>query len=468
METGVIADRKQLFLRLSIVLFFAELAHGMLLYGILPELISGKFAESAVLFGFMPVKAVQLAGFGLAAYTLAELLFKLPAGHQVDHKGPDGALRFALILSLVSVPLIILAPNPNIVIVGCVVHGLGASAVWPAVISAWTRGRSAHERGEIMGQILSGWMAGLGAGVILGNFLVGFTGRAELVATYAPLALWAVAVVAAFAGKRLGLPAHHCGADGEPQTVLQFRFPAALRTMGIGLFIQNLAFGCLILTFREVAVEHLFPPTSKGDTASAWQFGLLLLVGGGPAVGLMGPMGKLSDRVGRRKSVIYSMLIVAPLITIAPFLSYLPVSPWTRFAIMVPGLIIAGVAYAFMLPAWHALALGRIAEQHRGRSLAILMSLEMAALAGGHLVGPSLYARVGFWAPFVLAGGTFGIMAILYALGFILPRETHDEPNPAEAEIELQETFNTLPMMDDPDINGHAPNGRVPQPESEV
>lgn len=427
MENAVAPSRRVLLLRLSVVLFFAELAHGMLLYGIIPELCKERFPENAILLGFLPVSPVQLAGAALAAYTLAELAFKLPAGHYVDHHGPDYPLKLGLLVSLAAIPILLLANDPNWVFFGALLHGLGAAPIWPAVISSWTRGRSARERGEIMGQILTGWMAGLGIGVILGNILVGLTGRQELAANLAPLAMWLITIAAAiWTGQRLGYPCNH-SEEGEIQEREPFRFPPELRIMGIGLFIQNLAFGCLILTFREAATEHLFPPFSPTDGTPAIQFGLLLLLGGAPAVLLLGPMGKVADRLGRRRAVIGSMLVVTPLIGLTPLLKLLPVSSWARFGIMLPGILVAAVAYALLLPAWHALALGRIPEQSRGRSLAILMSLEMAALAGGHLLGPALYSRVSFGAPFVFAAMTFGIMALLYNAGFILPREMHDE-----------------------------------------
>jgi len=280
-----------------------------------------------------------------------------------------------------------------------------------------------------MGQILTGWMAGLGLGVILGNILVGLTGKVELVATFSPLALWAITGFAAarlawpWHSEPLGYPAAH-GMDQEEAEAGKQGFPPELKTMAIGLFLQNLAFGSLILAFNFLAVEYL--------QLNRAQFGLMFLLGGAPAVLLLGPMGKISDRIGRRNSVIRAMLVVAPMIAAAPFLHYLPVGSWGRFAIMVPGLLIAGVAYAFLLPAWHALALGRIPEQQRGRSLALLMSIEMAALASGHVVGPFLYEKVRYYAPFVFAGITFAILAGVYQAGYILPPETPEEPHPVD------------------------------------
>jgi MFS transporter, DHA1 family, multidrug resistance protein len=404
--------RKLLLLRLSAIVFFAELAHGMLLYGIIPDLVQNRFPPTGkLLFGFLPVRE-EVAGLCVAAYTVAELLFKVQAGHRVDQRGPDGIMRVGLFLSLATVPIILLSKSPEVMLIGSFLHGVGAAPVWPAVISSWTRGRSAEERGAIMGQILTGWMAGLGIGVIAGKFLVALSGRAELAATCAPLLMWGITVFAALYGPRLGYAASHGMENGEAQPS---RFPPELRIMGIGLFLQNTAFGALIMPFNFLT-EQKFGLTTA-------QVGLLFLLGGGPAVFLLGPMGKVADRLGRRSSVIRSMLVVSPLIATGPFLAYLPVDPWVRFALIIPGLMVAGTAYALMLPAWHGLALGRIPENQRGRSLALLMSIEMAALALGHVIGTPLYTKVHFAAPFVIAGVVFGTLAILYALGHILPPE---------------------------------------------
>lgn len=417
--------RGTLFARLAAIVFFAELAHGMLLYGIIPELIG---ASEYILFGIHHVDGLELAGYCLAAYVIAELIFKLPAGHLVDHHGPDVPVRVGLLLSLATVPLIILFPDPHVRLVSAFVHGLGAAPIWPGIISAWTRGRSARERGEIMGQILTWWMAGLGLGLILGNVLVGLTGRAELAATYTPVALWVVAVIAAlWPGERLGYPVHHGLGEGE-EVDLSFRFPRKLQAMGVGLFLQNLAFGSLILAFRELAVSRLLVPDDPNSRWSASMlFGAMVFLGGAPSVLLLGPMGRVADRIGQRNAVIYSMLVVAPLIAVAPFLTYLPVGHLVRFAMIIPGLLVAAVAYALLLPAWHALALGRIPEHQRGRLLALLMSIEMVALAGGHVLGPSIYTKIDFRGPFILAAGTFAVLAIIYKLGYILPSEVHDD-----------------------------------------
>jgi predicted MFS family arabinose efflux permease len=279
-----------------------------------------------------------------------------------------------------------------------------------------------------MGQILTWWMAGLGLGLILGNVLVGFTGRAELAVTYAPVALWMVTVAASiWSRERLGYPARH-GMEEHELVDLSFRFPPALQTMAIGLFIQNLAFGSLILAFRELATTRLLIPD---DPNTRWStsilFAALVALGGAPSVLLLGPMGKVADRIGQRNAVIYSMLVVAPLIAVTPFLHYIKVGALAHFAIIVPGILVAAVAYALLLPAWHALALGRIPEHQRGRLLALLMSVEMVALACGEVLGPSIYTKIDFRAPFVFAGLTFAVLAVVYKLGYILPPEVHEE-----------------------------------------
>ena len=411
-----------LFIRLSLVIFCAELAHGMLLYAIIPELAQHWFPKEGFrLFNLIPVRE-ELAGFCLAIYTLAELIGKVPAGHVVDHHGPDRPLAAGLILSLVTVPLVLLSREPHLMLLGAFLHGIGAAPVWPAVISSWTRGRSTRERGEIMGQILTWWMAGLGGGLVSGKLLIALSGRAEQAVTYAPVVLWMVAIGGAlWSGQALGQANVSSEEGSDDRNAL--RFPPELKVMGIGLFLQNLAFGCLILPFNFLTEQKLeFTPA---------QVGLLFVVGGGPAVLLLGPMGKLSDRVGRRRAVVSAVLVTAPLLLAAPMLAWVPVNPWIRFLIMVPGVIVAGVAYAFLLPAWHALALGRIPAEQRGRSLALLMSVEMAALAGGHMLGTPLYTKVSFMAPFLLAGVVFACLGIVYRLGYVLPQEPRDEPIPA-------------------------------------
>lgn len=417
--------RSGLFPRLAALMFFVELAHGMLLYGIIPHLAAIRFPEAVSVFGMLPVRAVEIQGYCLAAYTLAELFCKLPGGHWVDHIGPKLPLRTGLILSVATIPLILWARRPETLLLACFLHGVGAAPIWPAVISAWTRGQDAAQRGHIMGQILTAWMAGLGAGLILGNILVDLSGRAELVYTLSPLVLLAVPLMLAFWGAPMPGPAHQ---GDEDLGGIWKGVPREIRMMALGLFVQNLAFGSLILVFREISLQKL------GLLPS--QFGLLVLMGGAPAVGLLTPAGRIADRIGRRSAVIYPMFLVAPIILAAPFVSYLPFPGWGRVIFMIPGLVVAALAYALMLPAWHALAIGRIPEAQRGRSLALLMSIEMVALAGGHVVGPTLYEKVDYIAPFMFAGVTFGVLALIYKMGFILPPDLIPEIREVELDLE--------------------------------
>src|SRR5262249_33696338 len=157
----------------------------------------------------------------------------VPAGHLVDSKGPDVPLRVGLGISLLAVPIILVSKEPHVMLLGSFIHGVGAAPIWPAVISSWTRGRSAKERGAIMGQILTGWMAGLGLGVILGNILVGLTGKVELFATFSPIVLWLITLFASaplpwpWKSERLGYPSDH-GMDPEEAEAGKQGFPPEL------------------------------------------------------------------------------------------------------------------------------------------------------------------------------------------------------------------------------------------------
>ena len=54
MEQAVNQSRKTLFLRLGAIVFFSELAHGMLLYGIIPELAANRFPRPFPFFNVLP------------------------------------------------------------------------------------------------------------------------------------------------------------------------------------------------------------------------------------------------------------------------------------------------------------------------------------------------------------------------------------------------------------------------------
>jgi len=399
-------------------LWFAEFAHGAVLWGILDRIPA--FTALGL------EEALKRVGWARSLYVLCELLCKLPAGRLVDRVGSGRPLVLGILLSMVSAALIYVAgylwQSPALVVLGCAIHGVGAAPLWPAVIAALMNRTPESRRGQIMGSILAAWMAGLGAGLlVLTTLLYRNEEQGSTIGWLLIAGAWTSALVGGtWSSRDLGFVPGSRVAPLSP--TLPERRSARLLGLAGGLLVQTLALGMLAHVFR-VYVERTITWSPIPNLSPAT---LLLVAGGLPVALCLAPLGRVADQIGKRRSVVLGLGTSAPLLVVVGTLPQLP--PALRFLVAVPTVAILGMAYALLLPAWHALVMTQVGDEQRGQVFSLFMTVEGLALAMGTSASGLLAARLGLAAPFYVSGVVLSLLAVIYAGTHVLPPDSTSSP----------------------------------------
>ncbi len=382
-----------------------ECARGALLFTLLPNHLR-----------FGVGHQMSVVGLALSAYSFTELLAKIPSGWIVDRTGRRLPLVTGLALSLLAVVLLGRVQETWAILFAAILGGLGASPVWPSVVSGIAEAVRDGERGTAMGAVLTGWMVGTGIGVVAANFLL------EL---GTPVAFGFVlgCLVLAFPLVQ--------GATKETSTREVTRTRGGTRDEGIpllrlwplvgGMFLQTAAVGMLLPVLSPYAREVL--------RLSPFWIGVLLVVGPGLTVLLLIPLGRMMDRLGRLEILPLSLGVGAVVLFALPSLR----SP----GVLVVAVALLGLAYATLLPAWNALLMDLLPRNRRATGLGLAMALEGLGVAVGTGAGGVLWDVFGPAQPFHAAAVVLACVAVGYLT--LLPRVV-EEANPKGSSLRPRRT----------------------------
>ncbi|HBI03075.1 MAG TPA: MFS transporter, partial [Paenibacillaceae bacterium] len=167
-----------------------------------------------------------------------------------------------------------------------------------------------------------------------------------------------------------------------------------------GMILQTTAAGMLVPILPSFATKTL------GLTYT--QYSLILILGGTSAVLGLIPMGKFSDRGGKKWFLVIGFALFAICLASLTFSTNL----YSSIAIA----ILLGVSYSAVLPAWNAILSYQVPEGQEGLGWGIFSSVEGIGIMIGPIVGGgigSLYGEnVTVWLSAILLGG----IALFYLL----------------------------------------------------
>lgn len=376
-------------LPVSAVMFFSEFAHGGLLLGLLPRYLPESYGLG-----------LDRVGLLISLYYLAEFLLKAPAGALVDRLGRRPTLLLAIVGSGVTLLGIARAPSAHWLTVLLPLHGCCAAPIWPAILARIGDSVGEEDRGSAMGVLFTAWLGGMGLG-----FVTTIVARHLEAWRLFPLlgGSWCAAFVL---GAILVARAARSGeASARPAAPSPFRALGMLaRTFGrswllvIGLFLQTFCLGLL------VPVIERFASTVRGLTQG--EVLALLFGGGGLALVLMAPLGRLADRWDPKLVLVSSLAVAGAAVGLFGVV--------TPFAALLALVGIAGASYALILPTWNKVLLAHAPEAIRATALSAFMAVEQSGIAAGPVVSGVLWERVGQTAPFLAAGAILVAMACAY------------------------------------------------------
>jgi MFS transporter, DHA1 family, multidrug resistance protein len=390
----------------SAVMFFSEFAHGGLLLGLLPQ-----YGQEVLGMGLGRV------GLCISLYYLSEFCLKVPAGAAVDRLGR----RFVLLLAIVASGLTLLGVA-TVRDVGwftllVALHGCSASAIWPAILARIGDAVDEDNRGAAMGALFTAWLAGMGLGAMVMIILArrAASDRFALLSVSWACALVLSAVLVAHAARKARtrvrrVSLHPLRAGRQILGIFGRRW-----LLVIGLFLQTFCLGLLVPVIERFA-------TTVRQLAE-WQVITLLVGGGGLALLLMVPMGKLTDRWSAKRVLVTTLALAGAAVGLFPLVS--------QFWLLLALVAVAGATYALILPTWNKVLLHHAPEEIRAMTLSAFMAVEQSGIATGPVVSGHLWDWIGPSAPFLAGGGVLLTMSVAYSF----TRAGYLSGAPAEGEV---------------------------------
>ncbi|MFS0839498.1 MFS transporter [Paenibacillus sp. 1P03SA] len=422
--------------QLLVIMFVVEFVKGALLLTILPVYMKTVLGATAF-----------VVGWSLAAQYIGDNVFRTPVGWLIDKAGYRLSMLIGILLSGSSVLIMATFTHHAWMVAACAMLGVGTAPLWPAVIAGTTEVAGDKAKGTIMSVVYMAWLSGTGLGPVVINFFIHGS-------NYGPayrlllISMSVVLLIALFLPRKPPLhtdgeesrhtpatavfptgAAMEAGADplgeavkaggsasaaaamraadkkplGVRMRLYMMEVRASLKEMNVSrllfpaMFIQTFALGVLtpILTLYAREVLHLSPG----------QYSMLLILGGGAAVALLVPVGKLVDRKGIKG------LLTAGLICSSVALLALGFIRQLAAVYAVVGLL--GIGYALIIPSWNALIASCVPKEKRGAVWGFFLTIEGLGMIVGPIVSGKLWDAFGPSVPFTVSGSVLLLLLVL-------------------------------------------------------
>jgi MFS family permease len=367
----------------------------MLLY--LSILFLVEFVRGAALISFLPIYGdkelgleLDVIGAAITAHYLTDTGLKLAIGYLLDRLSVRTVVSIGLLFSLIGVTALQFANVPWAFITAAAVYGMGISPIW---IVCLTRIKE-DQRATQMGFLYTVWLIGLGSGPVVTNLLLDYNRE---------LAYW-VMVGVSFAAWLLTLLISRSGSvhiDVVPfkqQLAILGRRLRDMRLLLPGMVLQTLGAGMLLPILPSFAVHSL--------RMTATHYSILLIIGGGCTVIGLIPLGKLSDRFGKKWFLIVGFLAFGAVLFALTLKPPLALALFWAFVL--------GVSYAAVLPAWNALLAAFVPPGQQGLGWGVFSTVEGIGGIIGPLIGGFIATRYSESSVVGLAGIMFVIISMFY------------------------------------------------------
>ncbi|WP_235918086.1 MFS transporter [Paenibacillus lutrae] len=418
--------------QLLVIMFLVEFVKGALLLTILPVYMSTVLGATA-----------YVVGWSLAAQYIGDNVFRTPVGWLIDKAGYRISMLLGILLTGSAVVIMATFTAHGWMVAACALLGVGTAPLWPAVIAGTTEVAGDKAKGTVMSIVYMAWLSGTGLGPIVINF---FIQGANYGPAYRVLltSMGIVLLVSVFLPKKpqTGNPADALQTDKHDQTVKNKPFQTGAMTMEAGadplgvlpertrpesqtilkraiqyfrevrsslrdmkvsrflypaMFLQTFALGILtpILTLFAREVLHLSPA----------KYSMLLLIGGGAAVLLLVPVGKLVDRFGVKLLLTPGLICSAAALLSLGFIR--------QYAFVYVLVILLGIGYALIIPSWNALIASAVPKEKRGAIWGFFLTIEGMGMIIGPIVSGKLWDTFGPAVPFTVSGSVLLVLLIL-------------------------------------------------------
>jgi DHA1 family multidrug resistance protein-like MFS transporter len=353
----------------------------------------------------------HVLGFLTMSFLVVETALKLPFGHLSDRYGRRVFVVLGS-LAVVVMPVVILFVSNGVILAAPItiylifiplrmLGGAGSAAIWPPLFAAVPDLVPKAQRGTGMAVINSGYIAGLALGPALAGITTHLWQRQ--LHHKAPFAMAAVAALLAALVART-LPA---------KTVVRTpRRQEPVTSLGLGVITVIIVITTAEMFATATLAPYLAPFVHLAAGLSRVESGLFLLMIGIPAAILGVPIGRLVDRLPKRRVRQISLVVTAAGMWAVPLGRSIAV-------LTIAGLVVV-VGFLFGLPAWLALISDLAPRGQSGRVMGILATAEGIGASFGPLAGGYLW-DTGIRHPFYASAAMLTLAALVSVI-FMGPR----------------------------------------------
>ena len=341
-------------------------------------------------------------GVLFGVYSGALLAGTYPIGRLADRVGRRRPFLWGLVGLGATTVLFAFSSSYPLLLLARALQGLAAAATWTTGLALLAEGFPSERRGQAMATVFAAANVGVLAGPPVSGFLT------ESLGPRSPFLLAAALALADAAARVLLLH------DAEPPPGERVGLGGLLANATVRTFAGAMALGAALWAILESTLPlHL--DATLGMRAS--EIGVLFAASALTHTLTSPLMGRLSDRVGRRKVLAVGFVLAAFLVPLPAFVS-------TKATVALAMAALGVTASFVMSPVSPGLA--DAVEAMGSRSFGSVFSLVNVAYAvgmmGGPLVGSALVETVGIRGALVATGALFALYLVPLALLPPLPK----------------------------------------------
>ena len=380
--------RKNLFWKYAIILFMTELVRGMYVLSYLPALPS------------IEAISLTLASVVITVHFVFDAATNAWLGFIMRKVGARWTMAGTYLLMAAAMSMIILSQDFFVLLIASALLGVSVCPIWIFALANVDEAT----RGKDMGFIFFSWLAGLGSGMVLMNFIIGAAGEAAVVVIIGAVVL-NILMYIFIPGKFKVIADDRGSGSGKKRLPLKETFVILRRHMGNipGIMLQALGIGMLLPVLPTYITGLL--------ELSFFEYTIFILV----IFALVGFSMTVLSRGLDSYSSKFTMLIIC-----TGFFVYAVGIIWfsTLQTVWIIFLIVAfiGLSYGVMLPAWNKYLAGTIMDEKKSESWGLISSLQgMGAMIGPVVGGLTADIFGTVTATLVASGLIFLVLTVYYA-----------------------------------------------------